>query len=86
MKWEDVREGYTEKWLIIEAISARTENKKRLIEELTVINSFKDNDEALREYIKLHKTYPERELYVVHTSRTELNIEELTWTGVRTAR
>ena len=86
MKWEDVRESYLEKWLVIEAISARTENKKRIIEELTVINSFKDNNEALREYIQLHKTHPEREMYVVHTSRTELDIEELTWTGVRTAR
>ena len=86
MKWKEVRESYPEKWLLIEAISARTEDNKRIVEELTVINSFDDNNEALKEYIQLHKTYPEKEMYVVHTSRIELDIEELTWTGVRTAR
>lgn len=86
MIWKEVRDSYPEKWLVIEAISARTKDNKRIVEELTVINSFDDSNEALKEYIQLHKKYPEKEMYVVHTSRIELDIEELTWSGVRTSR
>jgi len=72
--------------LIIEAINAHTEEKKRIIEEITVIDYFDDNNYALRKYIELHKEHPNKEMYVVHISRSELDIEELTWTGVRIAR
>jgi hypothetical protein len=48
------------------------------------MSSFKNN-RALQKYVQLHKNYPEKEMYVVHTSRIELDIEELNRTGVRTA-
>lgn len=83
MRWEEVRENYPSQWLIIEAIDARTEDKKRIIEEITVVDTFTDNNEALRKYIQLHKSHPNREMYVVHTSRPELDIEEIVWIGVR---
>ena len=33
-------------------------------------------------YIELHDTAPQRELYVLHTDREELEIEELRWLGI----
>lgn len=87
MKWEDVRRKYNNEWIIIEAINARTQGDNRLIDQLTVVDTFSNNNNgALREYVELHKTYPERELYVVHTSREQLNIKERRWTGVRGAQ
>ncbi len=34
-------------------------------------------------YRRLHGCYPQRELYFVHTSREELDIEERRWLGIR---
>ena len=87
MKWADVRKKYIDEWLIIEAINARTEDSNRIVEELTVVDTFNNNNNAaLRKYVELHKVNPERELYVVHTSRGQLNIKERRWTGVRGAQ
>lgn len=83
MKWTEVRRDYPSKWVIIEAIEATTRDKKRIVDEMIVVGSFDDNNVALRKYIDLHKERPDREMYVVHTSRETLDIEELTWTGVR---
>lgn len=83
MKWTEVRRDYPSKWVIIEAIEATTRDKKRIVDEMIVVGSFDDNNMALRKYIDLHKERPDREMYVVHTSREALDIEELTWTGVR---
>lgn len=86
MKWEDVKLNYNDEWIIIEAINARTKDENRIIEQLAVVDTFNDdNNAALRKYVELHKEHPERELYVVHTSREHLNIKERRWIGVRRA-
>lgn len=86
MKWNDVRLKYRDEWVIIEAISAHSVGNSRVIEQLTVVDTFNDdNNEAMLKYVELHKEHPERELYVVHTSREELNIRERRWMGVRRA-
>ena len=86
MKWEDIRQKYIDEWIIIEAINARTEDGNRIVEELTIVDNFdNDNNRALRKYVELHKANPKRELYVVHTSRNKLNIKERRWTVVRQA-
>ncbi len=87
MEWADERKKYKNEWVIIEAINARTQDDNRIIEQLTVVDTFNtDNNGALRKYVELHENHPERELYVVHTSREQLNIKERRWTGVRGAR
>ena len=83
MCWDEVRNIYPSQWLIIEAIDARTEKRKRIVDEITVVDTFSNNNEAMRKYIQLHKSHPNREMYVVHTSRPELDIEEIVWIGVR---
>lgn len=85
MKWEDVKKGYLEQWVIIEAILAHSEGEKRIIDDLAIIDVFgNDNSKALRHYVELHRANKEREFYVVHTSRPELDITEKQWIGVRT--
>lgn len=84
MLWEDVKKTYPQQWVIIEAVEAHTEGDKRIIENIQLVELFgEDNNGALRRYVRLHKVHPEKEYYVVHTSRPELNVKERIWTGVR---
>ena len=85
MRWAEVRDHYPHQWLVVEAVEARSEPGKREIEELSVVDSFADGESALRAYLKLHRRAPDRELYVLHTDREELEIAERFWFGFRTA-
>lgn len=87
MRWEDVRKSYPQQWVIIEAVEAHTEESRRIIENIQLVEMFgEDNNGALRRYVRLHNVHPEKEYYVVHTSRPELNVKERIWTGVRGIR
>lgn len=84
MLWAEVKKAYPNQWVIIEAIEAHTEGDKRIIAQMTVVDNFQeDNNKALLQYLQLHRKHRERELYVVHTSRPELDILEQRWIGVR---
>ena len=83
MKWEEIRKHYPHQWLLVEAIKAHTESGKRILEELSVVNTFPDSRVAMKDYIALHKQSPERELYVLHTNREILDITERRWLGIR---
>ena len=86
MKWNEIREQYPQKWLVVEAIKARTKADHRILMQLAVLGSFSNSTAALRKYTKFHRLSPERELYVFHTSREKLTVTERMWLGVRGAR
>ena len=87
MRWDDLKKTTPQQWVIIEAIDAHTEGEDRIIGNIQLVEIFgEDNNRALRRYAQLHKIHPEREYYVVHTSRPELNIKERNWTGIRGIR
>lgn len=85
MRWRQAREQFPDSWLLIEAISARSDQDRREVDELAVVGTFVDSAEAMRRYLELHRAEPQRELYVAHSSREELEIEERRWVGARTA-
>lgn len=74
MNWNEIKCNFTNKWLLIEAIEAHTENNKRILDNIAVIDSFEDSSKAIKNYAKLHRENKARELYVVHASRKELDI------------
>ncbi len=84
MKWQEIRTHYPQ-WLLVEAIQARSEASKRILEQLAVVNTFSDSATALKSCQQLHHKAPERELYVLHTSRETLDITERRWLGIRRA-
>lgn len=87
MIWDDLKKTTPLQWVIIEAVEAHTEGDKRIIDNIQLVEMFgEDNNAALRQYVQLHKVHPEKEYYVVHTSRPELNVKERNWTGVRGIR
>ena len=83
MQWYEIRARYPDQWLIIEAIKACSEGGKRVLEKLSVVNTFADSAAAMSEYLELHHEQPQRELYVVHTTRETLEVTERRWLGIR---
>jgi hypothetical protein len=83
MIWSDIRKHYPHQWLLVEAIKAHSESGQRILDELSVVSTFPDSVTAMKGYTQLHQEAPERELYVFHTDRQQLNIAERRWLGIR---
>ena len=83
MNWNQIRHQYPHQWLLVEAIKAHTEGNRRRLEELAVIDAYPDSAAAMQGYLGLHREAPARELYVLHTDRTELDITERRWVSFR---
>ncbi len=83
MKWQEIRSIYPHRWLLLEAIKAQTEDNKRVLLDLSVISTFPDSITAMKTYTSLHHEAPDRELYVFHTDREELEVTERRWLGIR---
>ena len=86
MQWQEIRKHYPDQWLLVEAVDARSEAGKRIVEELAVVNTYSDAQAAMQEYARLHRQTPARELYVLHTDRQALDIDERRWLGIRGVR
>ena len=83
MHWIDVREAHPNQWLVIEAVQAHSEEDRRMLDTIAVVEVCADGSAALQNYRKLHHAHPEREYYYVNTSREELDIRERQWLGIR---
>lgn len=83
MNWTNIRQAYPDQWLVIEALEAHTENERRYLDRLAVVEVCADGTKAMQSYRRLHQQYPLREFYFVHTSRERLDIIERQWAGVR---
>ena len=68
--------------MVVEALEARSEQGRRELDDLAVVDAPGDGEAAFRAYLKLHRSAPERELYVLHTDREEPDITERTWLGL----
>jgi len=84
--WPQVRDAYPDQWLIIEALEAHTQSSQRLLDRIAVIETCADGAAAMQSYQRLHREYPSREFYFVHTAREDLDIRERRWIGIRRAR
>ena len=85
MQWSEIRRHYPDEWLLVEAIEAHSEDGRRILDDIAVVASFPDSVTAMRRYARLHHEARQRELYVCHTQREELEIRERQWLGIRCA-
>lgn len=83
MQWSEIRTKYPDQWLIIDALEANTSGQQRNLTGIAVVETCSDGANAMARYRQLHKEYPTRELYFVHTSREELSVQERRWLGIR---
>lgn len=75
MTWKRIREQYTNCWVIIEAIQAHTQQDQRVLDKIALVATFDDDwKPAWERYKALHSAAPEREFYMVHTAREQLDI------------
>jgi hypothetical protein len=75
MTWEEIREQYPGRWVVVEALGAFTQNGQRVIPNLQPIAIFgADWRQAWDAYEGLHRVDKYREYYVLHTEREVLNI------------
>lgn len=84
MKYSEAREVYKNKWILFQAISAYSEDGKRIVTDLAVLKSYDKGNDALRDYESYHKADKQKEYYVYNTTHETLEIEERAWIGVRT--
>nr|VFK21690.1 MAG: hypothetical protein BECKLPF1236B_GA0070989_12712 [Candidatus Kentron sp. LPFa]VFK68280.1 MAG: hypothetical protein BECKUNK1418G_GA0071005_12215 [Candidatus Kentron sp. UNK]VFK73514.1 MAG: hypothetical protein BECKUNK1418H_GA0071006_12135 [Candidatus Kentron sp. UNK] len=85
MNWQQVRERYPHKWVLVEMIESHGENNWRYPDQLTVVDAFTEVSDALDHHEKLHRRIPERDYFVVHTDKRKLAIKERYWFGARMA-
>ena len=83
MRWSDVRRAFPKQWLIIEALEAHTEGEQRHLDRIGIIELCDDATTVMPTYGRLHKEFPQRELYFVHTDREQLDIRVRWWFGIR---
>ena len=83
MTWTETRTQYPEKWLLIEALKAHTEENRRIVEDMTVLQQFDNSLEAMQFYREYRRHAAHRELLVVHTRKPELKVEVQHWLGIR---
>lgn len=83
MTWSEIRDQFPNSWLLVEAIEAHSANGHRIVTSMSVISLSDDSPEAMDKYGELHRIYPQREYYVLHTSNEKLVIRERRWHGIR---
>jgi len=83
MKWSEIREQYPERWVLVEALIAESSNNIRNIYEMSVISDFENSTDAWKDYKELHLKNRMRELYIFHTSKDKIEVEEQHFIGVR---
>ncbi len=85
MQWSEIRRHHPDEWPLVEAIEASSQDGQRILNDIAVVASFPDSVTAMQRYTRLHHEAPQRELYVCHTERQELEIRERRWLGIRCA-
>ena len=82
MKWQEVRQQYPETWVIIEALQAHDQNNKKIIDDISVLDQFKNVMDAMKHYKSLHKSNPQRDILVANTENQVLDIKIQHWFGI----
>ena len=83
MNWEEVRARYPNEWLVVEALDAHSDGRRRILDRITVVEVCPDGAAAFGRYRELHAAHSDREIYFVHTGNRELEIDERPWVGIR---
>ncbi len=76
MTWQELRNLYPDRWLLVEALNAATQNGYRIVSDLRLVSDFDNHwDQAWEQYKALHRMDSYREYYILHTSRESLDIQ-----------
>ena len=77
MTWKEVVKTAKYKWVVIEVIKAKSENGKRIIEDMNLLAEYESGGEVLKDYAKRKKENKEKEFYVHDSTVDFLDIDEV---------
>ncbi|GAB6988698.1 hypothetical protein [Paenibacillus pini] len=83
MNWVNIRDIYPDRWVLVEALAAHSNNHIRTIEEMSIVSEYDNPKNAWASYKKLHLSEPTRELYVFYTGNEFIEVIEQPFTGIR---
>lgn len=83
MKWSEVRQLYPNAVVLVEALKSETQGQERVIEEMSIIDTFENGNAAWKVYKKLHAENRDRDLYIFHTNNEKNTVIEQPYIGVR---
>jgi len=83
MLWQEIREKYPSKWLVIEAKKFHQADDKFVVEDLEVLEIFDKSFDAYDQYRSLHREQPNKEFLFANTEMSILEIPTTRWMGVR---
>ncbi|WEK53262.1 MAG: hypothetical protein P0Y55_11750 [Candidatus Cohnella colombiensis] len=82
MKWGEITELHPGRFVLVEVIIASSNNCVRQLKDISFIQDYDNPQEAWSDYKHFHKLHPSRELYVFHTSRSDVEVVEEFFSGV----
>ena len=74
MKWQQVREQYPNKWLLLEAVDPQITENQWIVNDMLVLHSFDGGQIAFKTYGDWQQKYPKRDLFIFHSSRENIEI------------
>lgn len=75
MDWQVIRQRHPAAWVLVEAFNAYSHNGQRIIPHLELVAEFgEDWNKGWERYKALHHADRNREYYLLHTDRLELDI------------
>ncbi len=84
MNWVEVRKCYPDQWVVVEAVEAyTTPDQRRHLSKISVLEQCSDGTTAFKIYEDIHKKFPSREFYYLHTKREYIEIIEEVRLGPR---
>jgi len=76
LKWDEVRRKYPNSGVLVEALCASSKENKRIITEMMVLKESDSAHVLWKSYKEIHLKYPNKELYIFHTSKKQIEVEE----------
>lgn len=76
MKWDEVRKRYPNSGVLVEISCASSKENKRIITEMIVLEESNSAQVLWNSYKEMHLKFPNKELYIFHTSKNQVEVEE----------
>ena len=63
MRWSEIRETYPKQWLVIESLKAHSEDDRRVLDRIAVVEVCPDGASDMQSYRRLHRQHPTLRTY-----------------------
>jgi hypothetical protein len=83
MKWQEIRERFPHRWLVLEALKFHREGDFWVADDMGVLGDFGDGFDAMHYYHALKTEMPQREIFFFHSDKEAIRIEEVHSVGLR---